>query len=81
MKVIHPNLNFLLITVTHPIRSCVVEKPAGDDKRWESVGEQFTEIFIKHSDNVGIVLSFLDEYSFRVRWPAVKFLANLVTNK
>jgi hypothetical protein len=59
----------------------VAEKPAGEDKNWETVGEQFTEIFIKHPDNVGIVLSFLDEYSFRVRWPAVKLLANLVTNK
>lgn len=61
---------------------CVsAERPAGEEKRWETVGQQFTEIFIKFPDNVGVVLGLLDEYSFRVRWPAVKLLSNLVINK
>lgn len=59
----------------------LLERPVGDEKRWETVGEQFTEIFIKFPDNVTVVLGFLDEYSFKVRWPAVKLLSNLVINK
>jgi hypothetical protein len=46
-----------------------------------SVGEQFTEIFIKQTDNVVLVLGFLEEYDFHVRWPAVKLLTALLANK
>uniref|UniRef100_A0A6B2EB74 General vesicular transport factor p115 n=1 Tax=Phlebotomus kandelakii TaxID=1109342 RepID=A0A6B2EB74_9DIPT len=43
-----------------------------------NVGEQFTEMFIKSQENVGLVLSYLEEYDFRVRWPSIKFLTNLL---
>jgi hypothetical protein len=46
-----------------------------------SIGEQFTEIFIKKPDNVGLVLGFLEEYDFHVRWPAVKLLTSLLANR
>lgn len=46
-----------------------------------NVGEQFTEMFIKNAENVSLVLSFLEEYDFRVRWPAVKLLTSLLANK
>lgn len=46
-----------------------------------SVGEQFTEIFIKKPDNVGLVLGFLEEYDFHVRWPAVRLLTSLLANR
>lgn len=46
-----------------------------------NVGEQFTEMFVKNSDNVALVLGFLEEYDFRVRWPAVKLLTSLLANK
>lgn len=45
------------------------------------VGEQFTEIFIKNSDNVGLVLTLLEEFDFNVRWPALKLLMYLLTNR
>ncbi|XP_054007785.1 general vesicular transport factor p115 isoform X1 [Hylaeus anthracinus] len=45
------------------------------------VGEQFTEIFIKNSDNVGLVLTLLEEFDFHVRWPALKLLMHLLTNR
>ncbi|KAL1115755.1 hypothetical protein AAG570_006045 [Ranatra chinensis] len=45
------------------------------------VGEQFTEIFLKQSDGVSLVLSFLEEYDFKVRWPALKLLSALATNR
>lgn len=46
-----------------------------------NLGEQFTEMFIKNTDNVSLVLSFLEEYDFKVRWPAVKLLTCLLSNK
>ncbi|KAL4240944.1 Vesicle-mediated ER to Golgi transport protein [Mactra antiquata] len=47
----------------------------------DELGAQFTEIFIKKSDNVGLLLSLLEEYDFHVRWPTVKLLTTLLTNK
>lgn len=46
-----------------------------------NVGEQFTEMFLKNPDNITLVLSFLEEYDFRVRWPAVKLLSSLLASK
>lgn len=45
------------------------------------MGEQFTEIFIKQQDSVGLVLASLEEFDFRVRWPAVKLLSHLLANR
>lgn len=46
-----------------------------------NVGEQFTEMFIKNGENVALVLGFLEEFDFRVRWPAVKLLTSLLASK
>ncbi|KAK3922841.1 General vesicular transport factor p115 [Frankliniella fusca] len=46
-----------------------------------SLGEQFTEIFMKQTDNIGLVLGFLEEYDFQVRWPALKLLTSLIHNR
>lgn len=46
-----------------------------------NVGEQFTEMFLKNPKNVTLVLGFLEEYDFRVRWPAVKLLTSLIASK
>ncbi|XP_056635041.1 general vesicular transport factor p115 [Diorhabda sublineata] len=43
-----------------------------------NVGEQFTEMFLKNHENVTLVLSFLEDYDFRVRWPAIRLLTSLV---
>ncbi|KAK0159624.1 hypothetical protein PV327_010719 [Microctonus hyperodae] len=45
------------------------------------IGEQFTEIFIKQQDTVGLILSSLEDFDFRIRWPALKLLTNLVANR
>jgi len=45
------------------------------------VGEQFTEIFLKKSENVASVITLLDEYDFHVRIPAIRLLMNLLDNK
>lgn len=46
-----------------------------------NIGEQFTEMFIKTTDNVTTVLSFLEEIDFKVRWPAIKLLTSLLANR
>ncbi|XP_063706465.1 general vesicular transport factor p115 [Culicoides brevitarsis] len=46
-----------------------------------NIGEQFTEMFIKRSENVSLVLNYLEEFDFRVRWSALKLLSGLVENK
>lgn len=46
-----------------------------------SLGEQFTEIFMKQTDNIGLVLGFLEEDDFQVRWPALKLLTSLIHNR
>lgn len=46
-----------------------------------NIGEQFTEMFIKTPENVTTVLSFLEEFDFKVRWPAVKLLTSLLANR
>lgn len=45
------------------------------------LGEQFTEIFIKNHDNVTLLISLLEEYDFHVRWPTVRLLTVLLTNR
>lgn len=45
------------------------------------VGEQFTEMFLKHPENVSLILGFLEEYDFKVRWPALKLLTTLLSNR
>ncbi|XP_048510355.1 general vesicular transport factor p115 isoform X2 [Athalia rosae] len=45
------------------------------------IGEQFTEIFIKQPDSVSQALAFLEEFDFRVRWPALKLMTHLLANR
>lgn len=45
-----------------------------------NVGEQFTEMFIKRPEHVGIVIDYLDEYDFRVRRSAIQLLTVLIQN-
>ncbi|PFX22857.1 General vesicular transport factor p115 [Stylophora pistillata] len=54
---------------------------AGQTASDVELGVQFTEIFIKKSDNVTLLLGLLEEYEFQVRWPTVKLLTVLLTNK
>ncbi|XP_035914959.1 general vesicular transport factor p115 [Anopheles stephensi] len=66
---------------------CHVTSPEQFDEEQDNpnvtanIGEQFTEIFIKNSDNVCLVLGCLEEYDFRVRWAAIKLLTNLLANR
>lgn len=42
---------------------------------------QFSEIFLKDPENVTILLTLLEEYDFRVRWPTVRLLTALLHNR
>ncbi len=57
------------------------EVRAGEDASSSSVGEQFTEIFLKRSHNVQVAVDLLEEFDFRVRRPAVRLLTHLLLNK
>lgn len=47
----------------------------------ENVGEQFTEMLCKTASNVAIIINYLAEFDFRVRWPAIKLLSTLLANR
>jgi hypothetical protein len=57
------------------------QRKTSSDKQYGCIGEQFTEIFLKKFSNVQLVLDTLQEYDFKVRRPAIKFLTNLLVNK
>nr|XP_034182659.1 general vesicular transport factor p115 isoform X2 [Osmia lignaria] len=67
-----------LCNITNPI---AFEEEVDKHGPKNKIGEQFTEIFIKNTDSVGLVLALLEEFEFKVRWPALKLLAHLSANR
>ncbi|CRK94131.1 CLUMA_CG007651, isoform A [Clunio marinus] len=57
------------------------EEEADNELVSANIGEQFTEMFIKNTENIGLVLSHLEEYDFRVRWSSIKLLTCLLANR
>ncbi|XP_046673998.1 general vesicular transport factor p115 [Homalodisca vitripennis] len=77
-------VGYVLDTLCNITSPEVFEEEERPDLGHESllhVGEQFTEIFIKKPENVGLILGFMEEYEFQVRWPAVKLLTTLLANR
>ncbi|XP_050800943.1 general vesicular transport factor p115 [Gopherus flavomarginatus] len=54
------------------------EQEENSQKQVDDLGRQFTEIFIKQQENVTLLLTFLEEFDFQVRWPGVKLLTSLL---
>ncbi|KAM3822601.1 general vesicular transport factor p115 isoform 2-T2 [Vipera latastei] len=54
------------------------EQEENSQKQTEEFGSQFTEIFIKQHENVTLLLTYLEEFDFHVRWPGVKLLTALL---
>ncbi|XP_053219011.1 general vesicular transport factor p115 isoform X2 [Podarcis raffonei] len=54
------------------------EQEENSQKQTEDLGSQFTELFIKQQDNVTLLLTYLEEFDFHVRWPGVKLLTVLL---
>lgn len=67
--------------LTNLVTFCFSEIPDITAKDSNKLGERFTEIFIKKQENVGLVLDYLEEFDFQVRWPALQLLLLLLTNK
>ena len=44
------------------------------------VGEGFSEMFLKEKDNLSLVLTYLEEFDFKIRRPAVQLMTYLLTN-
>ena len=45
-----------------------------------SVGEGFSEMFLKDKDNLTVVLDYLEDFDFKIRRPSVQLLTFLLTN-
>ncbi|XP_013923633.1 PREDICTED: general vesicular transport factor p115 isoform X2 [Thamnophis sirtalis] len=54
------------------------EQEENSQKQTEDFGSQFTEIFIKQHENITLLLTYLEEFDFHVRWPGVKLLTVLL---
>ncbi|XP_065072706.1 general vesicular transport factor p115 [Ochlerotatus camptorhynchus] len=74
-------IGYCLDTLCHVTSREPFEEEADNPNITVNIGEQFTEIFIKSSENVTLVLNSLEEYDFRVRWSAIKLLTGLLANK
>uniref|UniRef100_A0A8C9SB28 General vesicular transport factor p115 n=1 Tax=Scleropages formosus TaxID=113540 RepID=A0A8C9SB28_SCLFO len=57
------------------------EQDENSQKQGDDLGVQFTEIYIKDSENVTLLLTLLEEFDFHVRWPGVKLLTALLKNQ
>ena len=45
-----------------------------------SVGEGFSEMFLKDKENLTVVLNYLEDFDFKIRRPSVQLLTFLLTN-
>ena len=45
------------------------------------LGGQFTEIFTKRQENISLLVNLLDEFDFKVRYPTIKLMTNLLKNR
>uniref|UniRef100_A0A131Z4U9 Er golgi vesicle tethering protein n=1 Tax=Rhipicephalus appendiculatus TaxID=34631 RepID=A0A131Z4U9_RHIAP len=57
------------------------EEDSQDENTSRELGEQFTEIYIKKPENVTLLLDLMEEFDFRVRWPAVRLLTGLLVHR
>lgn len=74
-------IGYVLDTLCNITSTEQFEEEADNPMVSVNIGEQFTEMFIKRPENVSLVLGFLEEYDFRVRWTAIKFVTNLLSNR
>lgn len=83
-------VGYALDTLCNVTAQCVLDECDGgessdecaaDDSGDDQLGEQFTEIFIKTAANVHAVLELLAHYEFRIRFPAVRLVCNLLQNR
>uniref|UniRef100_A0A4W3J701 General vesicular transport factor p115 n=1 Tax=Callorhinchus milii TaxID=7868 RepID=A0A4W3J701_CALMI len=77
-------IGYALDTLYNVISNDVEEEEPDENTQKQSsedLAGQFTEIFIKHHENLTLLLSLLEEFDFHVRWPGVKLLTALLKNQ
>uniref|UniRef100_U5EXU5 General vesicular transport factor p115 n=1 Tax=Corethrella appendiculata TaxID=1370023 RepID=U5EXU5_9DIPT len=74
-------VGYCLDTLCHITSPEQFDEEADNPNVTVNIGEQFTEMFIKTQENVGLILGFLEEYDFRVRWSAIKLLKSITENR
>lgn len=74
-------IHYALDTLSNIMSPDQFEEEAEISHDTAHIGEQFTEMFIKNTENISLVLSYLEEYDFRVRWSAIKLLLCLLSNR
>lgn len=83
----HEIVNYAIETLVHitspeTFQEEMEENGESSEASYSSmVGEQFTEIFTKRQENIELLISLLDEFDFKVRYPTVKLLTNLLKNR
>ncbi|XP_038060951.1 general vesicular transport factor p115-like [Patiria miniata] len=48
------------------------------EKEVRQLSEQFVDIFLKSTENITLMLGLLEEYEFRIRWPAIRLMTALI---
>ncbi|RWS29226.1 general vesicular transport factor p115-like isoform X1, partial [Leptotrombidium deliense] len=74
-------LDSLNSIITGPIEDPIDYTEGSPNEGNEDLGQQFTEIFVKRKENVSLLIDLLEEYDFKVRWPALRLLMGLLRNK
>lgn len=82
----HETVNYALETLVNITSPEVYEEETEDDdgipsSQAEVLGVQFTEILIKRAENISLLIGMLDEFDFKVRYPTIRLLTNLIKNR
>ncbi|XP_037797564.1 general vesicular transport factor p115-like isoform X4 [Penaeus monodon] len=82
----HEIVNYALETLVNITAPEVFPEETEDsettvDNQSSEIGEQFTEILTKRQENIALLVSLLDEFDFKVRYPTIKLLTNLLKNR
>ncbi|XP_071524223.1 general vesicular transport factor p115 isoform X3 [Panulirus ornatus] len=81
-EIVYYSLETLVnVTATEEYPEEIEDGDATPDGHSSAVGEQFTEIFTKRQENIELLVNLLDEFDFKVRYPTVKLLTNLLKNR
>ncbi|TMW46982.1 hypothetical protein DOY81_007946 [Sarcophaga bullata] len=74
-------VSYALDTLCNIVTSEEFDEEADNPEVSVNVGEQFTEMFIKNSEHVTLIMGYLEEYDFRVRRASIQLLTTLIQNK
>ncbi|CAL4070066.1 unnamed protein product, partial [Meganyctiphanes norvegica] len=82
----HETVNYALETLVNITSPDVYDEETEDDdgipsSQAEVLGEQFTEILTKRAENISLLVGMLDEFDFKIRYPTIRLLTNLIKNR